>query len=143
MTTREILDKIFKNRSQSYGLNEFSAIHPEGALEIFEKERGRYYLKCPIRGKDLLVWNEEKQTGEPEEIVRQLWIQKLTKEYQYPRERIAVEVSVDFGTEVHEKAADIVVYQKDNESAWIIVETKSPDSKDGLEQVKGYLNEKG
>lgn len=143
MTTREILDKIFKNKDQSYGLNEFSAIHPEDNLEIFEKEKDRYYLKCFVRNKDLLVWNEEKQTGEPEEIVRQLWIQKLTREYSYPIDRIAVEVSVDFGHEVHEKAADVVVYQEDKETVWIILETKSPDSKDGLEQIKSYLNAKG
>lgn len=143
MKTREILDKIFKKPDQAFGLEEFSSIHPEDALEIFEKESGKYYLKCFVRNKDLLVWNEEKQTGEPEEIVRQLWIQKLIREYNYSLDRIAVEVSVDFGHEVHEKAADIVVYQDDKETAWIILETKSPDSKDGLEQIKSYLNAKG
>ena len=107
-------------------------------MEIFEK-KGKYYLKCFKREKDLLVWNEEKQTGEPEEIVRQLWIQKLTKDYSYPLDRIAVEVSVDFGREVHEKAADIVVYLEDKDTAWIVLEMKSPDAKDGLEQIKVIL----
>lgn len=143
MTTREILDKIFKKPDQVFGLEEFVSIHPEDALEIFEKESDKYYLKCLVRKKDLLVWNEEKQSGEPEEIVRQLWIQKLNQEYNYSLNRMAVEVSVDFGHEVHEKAADIVVYQEDKETAWIIIETKSPDSKDGLEQIKSYLNAKG
>lgn len=143
MTTKEVLDKIFKNSDQSYGLVEFSDVPAEDVLTIFEKEQGKYYLKCFIRNKDLLVWNEEKQTGEPEEIIRQLWIDKLINEYIYPRERIAVEVNVDFGHEVREKAADIVVYQQDKETAWVIIETKSPDSKDGLEQIKSYLNAKG
>lgn len=143
MTTREVIDKIFKKINQPYGLEEFGSLHPQDALDIFEKEPGRYYVKCFVRNKDLLIWNEEKQTGEPEEIVRQLWIQKLIKDYGYPVERIAVEVSVDFGREVHEKAADIVVYQEDKETAWIILEIKSPDSKDGLEQVKSYLNAQG
>jgi len=143
MTTKEVLDKIFRKQDQAFGLEEFGAIHPEDTLEIFEKEAGKYYLKCFVRNKDLLVWNEEKQSGEPEEIVRQLWVQKLAREYNYPLERIAVEVSVDFGREVHEKAADIVVYQEDKQTPWIIIEAKSPDSKDGLEQIKSYLNAQG
>lgn len=143
MTTHEILDKIFKKPDQVYGLEEFGSIHPIDTLEIFEKEPGKHYLKCFVRNRDLLVWNEEKQTGEPEEIVRQLWIRKLTSEYNYPLNRIAVEVSVDFGREVHEKAADIVVYKEDKITPWIILEIKSPDSKDGLEQIKSYLNAQG
>src|SRR3989344_39521 len=143
MSTREILDKIFKKQDQLFGLDEFSGIHPEDVLEIFEKEKGKFYLKCLRRNKDLLVWNEEKQAGEPEEIVRQLWIHKLINEYNYPLNRIEVEVSVDFGREVHEKSADIVVYQEDKQTAWIILEVKSPEAKDGLEQIKSYLNAKG
>ncbi|OGE13280.1 hypothetical protein A2305_00825 [Candidatus Curtissbacteria bacterium RIFOXYB2_FULL_41_10] len=143
MNTKQILDKIFKSPDQTYGLEEFGPLHPEDILEIFEKEKGKYYLKCFKRNRDLLVWNEDKQTGEPEEIVRQLWIQKLIKDYHYPLDRIGVEVSVDFGREVHEKAADIVVYQEDKETCLIVLEMKSPDAKDGLEQIKSYLNAKG
>ncbi len=143
MSTREILDKIFKKPVQSFGLDEFSAIRSEDVLDVFEKEKGKFYLKCLKRNKDLLVWNEERQAGEPEEIIRQLWIHKLINEYNYPLNRIDVEVSVDFGHEVHEKAADIVVYQEDKQTAWIILEVKSPEAKDGLEQIKSYLNAKG
>ena len=143
MRTKEVIDKIFKFPDQLYGLDEFSGIRPEDVLEIFEKEKDKYYLKCLKRNKDLLIWNEEKQTGEPEEIVRQLWLYKLINEYNYPLERIQVEVNVDFGREVHEKAADIVVYQEDKETAWIVLEMKSPSAKDGLEQIKSYLNAKG
>lgn len=84
MKTKEVLDKIFKSPDQTYGLDEFAGIHPEDVLDIFEKEPGKFYLKCLKRNKDLLVWNEEKQIGEPEEIVRQLWIRKLTYDYHYP-----------------------------------------------------------
>ena len=57
MTTKEVLDKIFRKQDQAFGLEEFGAIHPEDTLEIFEKETGKYYLKCLVRNKDLLVWN--------------------------------------------------------------------------------------
>lgn len=143
MKTREILDKIFKKPGQPYGLDEFSGLHPEDVLDVFEKENGKFYIKCLKRNKDLLIWNEERQVGEPEEIVRQLWIYKLINEYNYTLDRIQVEVNVDFGREVHEKAADIVVLLEDKDTAWIVLEIKSPEAKDGLEQIKSYLNAKG
>lgn len=143
MTIKEVIDKIFRNPEIMYGLDEFSGISVEDILDVFEKEKGKFYLKCIKRNKDLLVWNEEKQTGEPEEIVRQLWIHKLINSYNYSLDRIAVEVSVNFGREVHEKAADVVVYQEDKETPWIVLEMKSPDAKDGLEQIKSYLNAQG
>ena len=43
MTTKEILDKIFKKPDQSFGLEEFGTLHPEDILEIFEKEKGAMY----------------------------------------------------------------------------------------------------
>lgn len=141
--TEEIIGKIFRKPDVQFGLIEFEKINPSEILDIFEKEKNKFYLKCFKRNFDLLVWNEEKQIGEPEEIVRQLWLYKLNKTYNYSYERIAVEKSVNFGREIHEKAADIVVYDEDKETPHIILEIKSPDAKDGLEQVKSYLNAEG
>jgi len=57
----------------------------------------------------------------------------------YPKERIAVEKPVYFGSAIHEKAADIVVWEKDAPTTpYIIVEVKKPKRKDGLEQLKSY-----
>ncbi|KKR26880.1 MAG: Type I Restriction Enzyme [Microgenomates group bacterium GW2011_GWC1_39_7b] len=139
----EIINKIFKNPEVQYGLTEFENIKPSESLDIFEKEKGRFFLKCLKRNIDLSIWNEEKQIGEPEEIVRQLWLFKLTKFYNYPLDRIAVEKEVNFGREVREKAADIVVYKEDKETPQIIIEVKSPEAKDGIEQIKSYLNAEG
>lgn len=141
--TEEIIGKIFRKPDVQFGLLEFEKINPSDILDISEKEKGKFFLKCFKRNTDLLIWNEEKQIGEPEEIVRQLWLYKLNKTYNYSYERIAVEKSVNFGREVHEKAADIVVYDEDKETPHIILEIKSPDAKDGLEQVKSYLNAEG
>ena len=44
MTTKEILDKIFKKPDQSFGLEEFGTLHPEDILEIFEKKRANTIL---------------------------------------------------------------------------------------------------
>lgn len=141
--TSEIINKIFKKPDVQFGLSEFEKINPSGILKIFEKEKGIFYLSCLKRDKDLRVWNEETKTGEPEEIIRQLWLYKLTKYYNYPLDRIDVEKEVNFGREIHEKAADIVVYDEDKETAHIVIEVKNPEAKDGLEQVKSYLNAQG
>jgi len=139
----EIINKIFRNPDIQFGLTEFEKINTSDVLKISEEEKGKYYLKCLKRNKDLLIWDEEKQTGKPEEIVRQLWLYKLTKVYNYPLERIQVEQSVNFGREVQEKAADIIVYKEDKETPHIVIEVKNPEAKDGLEQVKSYLNAQG
>lgn len=141
--TEQTLDKIFKSTDVQFGLTEFQDKKLSETLDIFEKEKGKYYLKCIKRNIDLIVWNEEKQTGKPEEIIRQLWLHKLVKHYNYSLNSIAVEKEVTFGREIHEKAADIVVYLGDKETPRIIVEVKNPEAKDGLEQVKGYLNAQG
>jgi len=72
--TSYTINKIFKDPNLQFGLTEFETIKPSEALDIFEKEKGKYYLKCLKRNTDLLVWNEEKRVGEPEEIIRQLWL---------------------------------------------------------------------
>lgn len=109
------------------------------ALEkrIFSKEaKGStsYYAKCLVRDKDIKLT--------PEEIIRQLYIDKLVNEYGYPRERIKVEYAVHFGREV--KRADIVVMDKlQNTAPYIIIEVKKPKLKDGKEQLKSYCNGTG
>lgn len=142
-TTEEIINKIFHRPDVQFGLTEFEKTKPSEILNIFEKEKSKFYIKCFKRNIDLLIWNEEKQSGEPEEIIRQLWLYKLNKTYGYPFNRIEVEKTITFGREVHEKAADIVVFQEDKQTPHIVLEVKNPEAKDGLEQVKSYLNAEG
>src|SRR3989344_3660407 len=94
--TSDILQKIFRDFSTEYGLREFEGIQPGKVLNIFEKEKWKFYIKCFKRDKDILVFNEEKNLRKPEEIVRQLWIYKLTKYYGYPLERIDLEKDIKF-----------------------------------------------
>lgn len=105
------------------------------ALSIFLK-RGKPYLTCYVSGKD--------RPAKPEEIVRQLYIKTLMDDYGYPAERLAIEKPVQFGSAVHEKAADIVVWDKDDpNTAYIIIECKKPKRADGLEQLKSYCHAEG
>lgn len=140
---KEIVEKIFRDKEIQYSLKEFEDIDIENALEITEENRGVFYVK-DIKSKQFrVVFDEKKQKGRPEEIVRQLWIYKLNTYYKYPLDRIDVEKSVHFGREVHAKAADILIYKKDKITPYIIIEVKSPTEKKGIEQLKSYLSAEG
>jgi len=141
--TREILDAIFKDPQIKYGLGEFSKLKIEEVLTTFEKEKGKFYLHCLKRDKDILVYDRNKNKRWPEAIIRQLWLAKLIRDYRYPLERIDVEVDVYFGKEIHKKAADIMVYQKDKETPYILFELKKPKIEEGIDQLKSYLESKG
>lgn len=128
------VNSIIRSGDTSWDLKLFSQEEIE-AIDLFEK-RGKPYVKCIISGLD--------RPAKPEEIVRQLFLIKLINEYGYPKERIAVEKGVYFGSTIHEKRADIVVYDKDHsDTEYIIIELKKPKRKDGLEQVKSYCNALG
>lgn len=127
-----VLSEVLK--TSNYGLTIFSDKQIK-KLSFFRK-RGTPYLRCFATGKD--------RPAKPEEVVRQLYLLKLMDEYGYPKERIAVEKPVYFGSAVHEKAADIIICDKDDvDRAFIIIELKKPRRSDGIEQLKSYCNAEG
>ncbi len=142
-TTREILDAIFKNPQVKYGLREFTKLKIEEALTIFEKEKGKFYIHCIKREKDILVYDKNKNKSWPEEIIRQLWLWRLIKEYQYPLNRIEVEKSVQFGGEIYTKKADIVIYKEDKITPYVVFELKQPEAKKAEQQLKSYMSGEG
>lgn len=139
----EVVSKIFKSLDSNYGLKEFGETPLSEILYASEQEKGRYYIKDLKSGSFKFIYDDAKQTGKPEEIVRQLWLHKLHTHYKYPFDRIDTEKSVHFGHEIHAKAADIIVYKKDKITPFIIIEVKSPTEKKGIEQLKTYLNAEG
>jgi len=139
---KEIIGKIFKDSELGYGLKEFKDIKIDEVLEITEDEPGRFYITDTKTGQKRFVYDEKKENGKPEEIVRQLWLYKLNNHYKYPLERINTEVSVHFGQKEYARA-DIVVYKKDKITPYIVVEVKKPKGKEGIGQLKSYLNSEG
>lgn len=121
-------------KGSSYSLSLFDQVwvkELENNVKIIE---GKPYITCIIRDKDILL--------KPEEIVRQLYLMKLIKEYNYPKKRIALEHPISFGREI--KSADIVVFDKDRPMVeYIIVETKKPKLQDGKDQLRSYTNATG
>ena len=92
------------------------------------------YISCIIRKKEIKL--------SPEELIRQLYLLKLIKEYGYPIERIQVETGIYFGREI--KRADITIMDKDQPLVpYIIVELKKPKLSEGKEQLKSYCNATG
>ncbi len=95
----------------------------------------RLYLRC--FGRDKIV------RATPEEIVRQLWLDRLVNEYDYPLARLRVEHPVVIGRDAT-KRADIVVLDADRpDAAYAIIEVKQVKAKDGKEQLRSYTNATG
>lgn len=89
------------------------------------------YAKCILREKDIFM--------KPEEVVRQLFGQKLIEEYGYPKENISFEKPVKSVGRKKEDTdfADIVVFTDNSkEKAYIIFEIKRPEEKNIEEQKK-------
>lgn len=157
MNTKELIDRIFKEPGVKFELTEFEnlgkpihdliTIYPKAAATGKDAGKTKYYLKSFIpfsSGSEEVQVHAEGGKSAPEEIVRQLWVYKLMRQYDYQADEIDLEKSVRFGTEVGTKAADIIVYTDATKvTPKIIVECKKPKRKDGIEQLKSYMNAKG
>ena len=100
---------------------------------VFEKN-GKFFIKCLKRNKDIQV--------KPEEVVRQLMLDKLINKYGYSKDLLEVEYTVNFGRE--KKFADIVILnQYDKTSIYCVLEIKKHKAKDGKDQLKSYTNATG
>lgn len=76
--------------------------------------------------------------------MRQLWVHKLINYYNYDKEEIELEKPVTFGTDTGTKYADIIVYTNHSKTPpKIVLEIKKPKRKDGIEQLRSYLNAEG
>ncbi len=142
ISSDSILDMVFKDPLVKHGLQQFNS-EILNKINAYEKEDGKIYIRCLKRNKEIVIYDKNKKTSAPEEVIRQLWLIKLTEEYKYPLDRIEVEKSISFGREVHEKRADIVIYKEDKITPYIIFEVKEPNAKKAEEQLKSYLSAEG
>jgi len=123
---------IIKDSNYSFSLfNKFLVDELERKIKI---KGGKPYVVCIIRGKKIIL--------KPEEVVRQLYLMKLIREYGYPKKKIALEHPINFGRQT--KSADIVIFDKDRPTVeYIIVEVKKPKLQDGKNQLRSYTNATG
>jgi len=140
--SEEVFDLVFKDSSVKYGLQEF----PKdifGRISFFVKEKDRVYLKCLKREKDIFVYDKVKKSGKPEEIIRQLFLIYIRDYLKYPLNQISVEEPIQMASD-DSKRADIVIFTDDTcTRKYILIEVKKPDEKDGVDQLRSYLNATG
>ena len=121
-------------RDSNYTLSIFDKEEVRALEKRITEKKDKPYITCLIRDKEIQL--------KPEEVVRQLYVTKLTDDYGYPKEIIELEHPVRFGREV--KKADIVVFDKNRPTVeYIVIETKKPKLKDGKDQLKSYCNATG
>lgn len=103
---------------------------------MIEQEKKEGYVKDFISGD----WIKDK----PEERVRQTYLKKLVEEYGYDPTNIKTEIPIKSGQTETKKPADIVIFDgkgfDPGSHAYIIVEVKRMDRKDGKEQLISYVN---
>jgi len=130
------LDEILSD--SSYNLDQFSI----SSIKNLESKVTLEYLKGKEIPYVICFKRAKKIRLTPEEIIRQLMLDKLVNEYEYSLDRIELETTITFGRE--KKRADIVIFEKNNETIpYIIIEVKHPKLKEGKEQLKSYCNATG
>ena len=131
MAQPDIIQTILKD--SNYHLDLFDTSEIQSLRQRIESQKTPITY-CPIRGKAVHL--------KPEELIRQLYVERLLNRYHYPRERIHFEHLVNFGRE--KKRADIVILDKDRaDTPYIIVEVKKPKLQDGKAQLRSYCNATG
>ena len=156
MTLHDLLDKIFHDPATKYELAEFDSIKVDynKILTLVSKpgtgkNTGKtiYFLKtlAPFHSdKEEVQICVEDGKSNPEEIVRQLWVYKLITYYGYSKDEIELEKPITFGGDTGSKFADIIVYTNTEKTTpKIVIEIKKPKRKDGIEQLRSYLNAEG
>ncbi len=130
------LDELFRGSSHKASVFGREAVEwLESRIAMKAARNGEVpYVKCIVRNKDVRLT--------PEEAVRQMYVYELIHVYGYSADLIKLEHPVHFGREV--KRTDIVIFEKKHpEAAYIIIEVKKPNAKDGKEQLISYCNATG
>ena len=133
MTIYDIL-KDTNYKAEQFSVDAIARLNTRIEERTDKKGKVSAVTKCLVRKKDIVL--------KPEEVVRQLFIDRLINEYGYPVSRMQVEYPVYFGREV--KRADIVIMDEDRPTVpYIVIEVKKPKLKDGKDQLKSYCNSTG
>lgn len=132
MPQTDIIQTIL--RDTNYHLDLFSEIEILKLRQNIEDNEGSPVIQCPIRRRAIQL--------KPEEVVRQLYTNRLLNQYNYPHERVKFEHPVHIARD--RKRADIVILDRDRpDTSYMIVEVKKPYLQDGKEQLRSYCHATG
>lgn len=130
-----LAERILELSPGNYGTELFARPALDAINSQLVDRAGRPWINCQVRRKMV--------PAKPEEIVRQLWIHRLTNHYGYPLSRMSVEFPITFGRDTS-KRADLVVFDKNGgDDVYIVVELKRTKQKDGKNQLKSYCHATG
>jgi len=128
----ELIDRVFGDPKIKQGLK-FFAKGERTKIKLRVNKKGKTEILCTKRNKWFIA--------KPEEVVRQLFIVWIQETLNYQLSRIAVEWPIQMGSDAEKERADIVIFSDDAcTDPYIIFEVKKPESKDGLDQLRSYLN---
>jgi type I restriction enzyme M protein len=129
-TSTSLLAEALDQGATGYGSRFFSA---EALKAVpLRRQGGVLQVYCLKRRR----WLRAK----PEEIVRQLILGWIVDDLKYPLTRIAVEWSIQMGSDAERERADIVVFSDDAQTdPYILFEVKRPAVTTGVEQLRSYL----
>jgi len=128
----ELLDRIFGDPSIKQGLKFFTKGERD-KIKLRETTEGKVDIWCMKRER----WYRAK----PEEVVRQLFIIWIQDTLRYKLSHIKVEWSVQMGQDAEKERADIAIFSDAAcTDPYILFELKKPESREGLDQLRSYLN---
>jgi type I restriction enzyme M protein len=135
MTNNEqnkLLDIVFGDPDLKHGLK-FFAKGERSKIRLRSDDKGKVEIFCAKREK----WLRAK----PEEVVRQLFLVWVQETLKYSLSRIQVEWAVQMGADAEKERADIAIFSDDAcTDPYVLFELKKPESQEGLEQLRSYLN---
>lgn len=128
----ELLDRVFRNPSIRQGLK-FFVKGERAKIRLRENDEGNVEIHCAKR--------EQWRRAKPEEVVRQLFLVWIQDTLKYPLSKVKVEWAIQMGEDAEKERADIAIFSDDAcTDPYILFELKEPESKEGLEQLRSYLN---
>ena len=95
---------------------------------IFSQSDGQHYVQATSQ--------QKARRALPEEIIRQLFVLSLIRDYKYPEELVCLELPIQMGRE--KKRADIAVLDA-SDNVKIVVEVKVEIDKDSMAQLLSYM----
>jgi hypothetical protein len=129
------INDLLTDSKNQFSLDIFSPKTIAAVDAALVQKNGKFYLQCGVRRKEVIA--------KPEEIIRQLWLNRLEHDFGYPPARLAVEFPITFGRDTS-KRADIVVFDDDRPTVpYIIIEVKQPTERSRKDQLKSYCHATG
>jgi type I restriction enzyme M protein len=135
--TLETILKDSPYRLTQFSREQIQAIEKALVIRTDKKGKELYCITCPVRKKEIKLT--------PEEVIRQLYLDTLIRQYGYAAANFEIQSEVTMGSSG--KRADIAVYEKERPGQpYIIVELKSPSNptaREGKKQLESYCKFSG